>query len=345
MSSARRPGPALTLLLTAPVLGELVSGHMTPLQFLNPVTFAILALPYGFGALLCREATVRWKRSRLSLLLLALAFGIYEEGLVARSVWDPGWAELRAIGPYSFWHGVTWTYAAALLHFHVTVSIASSVILVHLLYPGRRSEPWLTRCQWIACAAGLALWMPALWLLHPFTPPAWAVAAAAVGIALLVLGAGRLRVPALPRPRRGPGGPLRYGLVAGVATTAVFVVVFMLPDSAAARLFPWPVSLGAVLAVDGIAVRLILRWSGGGELLDDRHEFSLAAGSLAFFLVFGGLQDLDGPFRGRAVVSLAAAAALWRLYGAVRRRASVRAPAGAGVMPPRAAPPTTPAEP
>jgi hypothetical protein len=51
----KRIAPGVALLLTAPVIGELVPGHQAPAEFFNPVVFAALALPYGCGALLCRE--------------------------------------------------------------------------------------------------------------------------------------------------------------------------------------------------------------------------------------------------------------------------------------------------
>ena len=229
MRQAHRLHPAATLLLLAPVLGELVSGHQSPLEFLNPVNFVVLALPYGFGALLCRELTVRWGNGWPRLLLLALAYAVYEEALVARSIWDPQWAELGAIGDYSFWGGVTWTWTAALLHFHVTVSVGASVVLAHLLHPERRDQPWLTPRQMVGCGIGLAAWMPALMLLHPFIPPAWALVAAALGIASLVGLAARLPA-ARPASTPARGVAARwYGLVAAANTTAVFVVVFMLP--------------------------------------------------------------------------------------------------------------------
>lgn len=136
-----RVGPGVTLLLLAPTLGELVSGHQTLFEFLNPVSFLVTALPYGFGALVCRELTVRWRKGWLCLVLLALAFGIYEEAIVARSFWDPKWSELGALGDYSYRGGVTWTYAAVLLHFHVTISIVSSVLVAHLIHPNERGDP------------------------------------------------------------------------------------------------------------------------------------------------------------------------------------------------------------
>lgn len=314
MSWINRVGPGVTLLFLAPLLGELVSGHQSLLQFLNPITFVLLALPYGFGAILCRELMVRWRKGWVGLLLLALAYGIYEEALVARSIWDPHWAELGAIGSYSFWHGVTWTYAAVLLHFHVTVSVGASVLLTHLIHPNRRHEVWLSPGHLTLCAVGLALWMPALVLLHPFRPPWWAITIAVLAIACLVIMARLTRDPAIRAHPERSVRPRRYGLLAALNTTVVFVVVFMLPEAAPPWLPPWPVSLGVVLLTDAVTAWMVLRWSGGGRRWDDRHKLALVIGVLAFFVVFGGLQDFEEGFGGHIIVAILTVAALWRLW-------------------------------
>ena len=147
--------PGLTLLLLAPVLGELVSAHQSPLEFINPLNFLILSLPYGFGALICRELVVRWKKGWLSLLLLGVAYGIYEEALVVYSIFDPNWTELGNLARYGFFAGVNWTWGLLTVHFHALISIAASVVLSELLFPERRGEPWLGRKALIGCFAGL----------------------------------------------------------------------------------------------------------------------------------------------------------------------------------------------
>jgi hypothetical protein len=291
-----------------------VSGHQAPAEFLNPITFLVLALPYGLGALVCREFTVRWRKGWPSLVLLALGFGVYEEGLVARSIWDPTWAELGPIGAYSFWGGVTWTWTAALLHFHVTVSIGASVVLSHLIHPEHRRERWLTTPQLVVCGLGLGLWMPALVLLHPFMPPPWALAAATLIIAALAFLAWRIPRPRPQGHQPDPVRPIWFGVAGALNTTAVFVTVFALPESAISWMPPWPVSLGLVLVADVVAAWLILRWSGGGRTWNDRQQLGLVAGVLAFYVVFDIAQDLEGPFTGRAVVGVVAVVALLWLW-------------------------------
>jgi len=315
-----RIGPGAALLLLAPILGELVSGHQAPSDFFNPITFVLLALPYGFGALLCREAVVRWQRGWLSLLLLAFAYAVFEEGAVARSLWDPHWAELGAIGDYSYWRGVTWTWAAALVHFHMTVSIVASILLAHLLYPGRRREPWLHPWQIVACAAGLVLWLAALVLLHPYTPSGWAIVATAILVGGPIMLARRAKDPTIAAHGARSVAPIWYGIAAGLSTGLVFVMVFMLPESAPPWLPPWPAVVAAVVAVDAVGAWLVLRWSAGGRQWDDRHRFAFASGILSFFILFGGLQDLEEGFRGHSVVSVLTVIWLWDLARRIGRR-------------------------
>jgi hypothetical protein len=59
MGSMKRIPPWLTLLILAPLLGEIVSGHQPPIELCNPLAVMLFMLPYGFGALHCREPVRR----------------------------------------------------------------------------------------------------------------------------------------------------------------------------------------------------------------------------------------------------------------------------------------------
>lgn len=312
--------PALVLLFLAPILGELVSGHQAPLGFFNPLSFLITALPYGFGAILCRELVVRWKKGWAALGLLAVAYGLYEEAIVARSIWDPNWAELGPIGDYTYWGGLSWTYAEALLHFHLVVSILSSVLLAELLFPQRRHEPWVGRRGLLACGLGLAFWMLPLMVFNPFMPPLLDFALAWLAIAALVYAAYRLPAEPLPGRTGAPVSPLRVGVLAAANTFIVVIVLLILPGSAPAWLPPWPLTFVFIALVELVTLALLLRWSGPGCGWGDRHRLMLAAGFLAFFIAFGFLQDLVDGFQGYSLVSLAAIWGLWALWRRINRR-------------------------
>ncbi len=100
--------PALALWLIAPIFGEMVSGS-TPLnEYISPINILLQGMLYGSGALLIRELLVRWGKSWRGLLLLGAAYGIFEEGLMVRSFFDPHWVDLDKLGVYGRVAGVNW---------------------------------------------------------------------------------------------------------------------------------------------------------------------------------------------------------------------------------------------
>jgi hypothetical protein len=304
----------------APILGELVSGHQTLFQFANPLSFVLTALPYGFGAIICRELTVRWDKGWFCLVLLGIAYGIYEEAIVARSVWDPNWAELGALADYSYWGGITWTWTEVLLHFHLTISIISSVVLVTVMYPERRHERWVSNRALAACFVGLVVWAPILALFNPFMPPISGFILAWAAIAGLAYAAWRLPVQVFPSRAGTSVRPLWYGVVAAVNMTVVFVSLFVLPEENLSWLPAWPVMFAFVAALDGITFWLIMRWSGNGTAWDDRHKLALVIGMLAFFIPLLVLKDIDEGFGGSSVVAVLAAWGLWTLWLSTQAR-------------------------
>jgi len=70
----KRVPPWLVLLLLAPLLGEIVSGHQPPLELLNPLSVILLMLPYGLGALIAAKSFVG--RSCVSALALLGFLGL-----------------------------------------------------------------------------------------------------------------------------------------------------------------------------------------------------------------------------------------------------------------------------
>src|SRR5260370_16357847 len=82
----RRYGPVVTLLLLAPLIGEVLFGAVP----LSRLPFGLLGLVglYGGGAILVREVVRRRRLSSLWLVVLGLAYGIVEERTVLHSFFD-----------------------------------------------------------------------------------------------------------------------------------------------------------------------------------------------------------------------------------------------------------------
>ena len=101
---------------------------------------------YGGGALLIREVARRTGRGWPAIVVLALAYGLLEEGLLTQMLFSPtyhGWdiprdAHLPPIGVDGY-------LAVSVLAMHAVWSIGVPIALVEALVPGRATAPWLGR--------------------------------------------------------------------------------------------------------------------------------------------------------------------------------------------------------
>lgn len=82
----RRRAPAFALYFLAPFVAEFLLGDF-PLTDL-PLILALAPL-YGGGALLIRETIRRSGRGWPTMVLLSLAFGVFEEGILTQSLFNP----------------------------------------------------------------------------------------------------------------------------------------------------------------------------------------------------------------------------------------------------------------
>lgn len=311
-----RFSPGLTLFLLAPILGELLSGHQSPLEFFNPLSLIVLSLPYGCGAVICRELMVRWNKGRFSLLLLGAAYGMYEEGIVVRSFFDPAWGELGQLREYTYASGVSWTYAEVLIHFHVIVSITASVILAEIAFPGQRHKSWVSNKTLALCVVALLLWIPAGILMTSYFPPVYLYLSAWLIICVLVLAARYLPAQLFKMRRITVLRPRWFWLLGTLNMTIFFFMVFFTPLY---TILPYYVTALLLVALDSITLWIILRWSGNGFSWDDRHRLALIAGELSFFIYACFDQDLE-KWKGLSIVAVMAIAALWLLNRSVAAR-------------------------
>jgi hypothetical protein len=282
--------PAVALFVIAPIFGELFSGSSPLNEFVNPITFVTLALLYGCGAILVRELVIRWHKGWLSLLLLGVAYGIYEEGIMVQSFFDPTWMDLGTLAIYGRVAGVNWVWAQHLTFFHALISIAASIAFVETLYPERRRESWVTtRKWWLLNWAGfvgvylvweaLTHYEPGLWRLV-----SWLAVFALAGLARLV--------PAQILP---PGGrpvprPWRFWLMGFLGLFGHFFFVYTGADNGA---YPYPIAMVLLVLWYLFLLWLLLRWSGNGFAWDDRHRIALVNGALSLLLALGPLTVGD----------------------------------------------------
>jgi len=291
MRRRRLLSPGLALFFLSPVIGELLSGSAPPAEFFQPIGFIMLAVLYGGGAILARELTHRWDKSWPTLLVLGAAYGVAEEGLMCKSFFDPAWMDLGPLGSYGRWFGVNWVWAAELTMYHAVFSIAIPVMLVSLMFPMQRQEPWVSPRK----LCGLF----SLWLMNgiliflfisPYRPPAFHyVTAIVVTIGLCMLARW------LPQPRavcqersKKVAHPIWFLLAGFVGTLALFFLVWVVPRTGIHPLLTMGLMVCLVILVGWIVLRL----SGSGAW-SQRHQLALSSGALGFFILLAPLQELD----------------------------------------------------
>src|SRR5260370_4652873 len=134
--------PVLVLMVLASTIAEVLLGNL-----LYNGTFVwqlvIDTVLYGSGAILVREVARRRHLGWLGIVVLALAYGVVEEGLVLQSLFNPHFPGLESMGSYGRLFGVNWFWASYVLGLHTVWSITLPILLTELLFPRLQSRPWL----------------------------------------------------------------------------------------------------------------------------------------------------------------------------------------------------------
>jgi hypothetical protein len=296
--------PIITLLILAPATGELLSGSAPPLEFFNPLTLLTLIALYGGGALLIRELARRWGKGWVSILLLGLAYGIYEEGIVVRSFFDPTWPDLGLLAEYGRYLGVNWVWALELTIFHAVISMMIPIMLVEMLFPAHRNTPWLNRSGLIV----YSLLFLSVLALGPLL--GMQISPLALSASVLVIGLLLLLAYLWPASVRDDNGQRRafsagYFIFLGFAGAVGWLItIFVLPElnvPAPIDLFLgtfWPLLIAGLV--------WILSQRGWG----DRQQWGLVAGILLLFIFLAFIAEADNVTRpdntvGMALVGLA----------------------------------------
>lgn len=259
-------GRALTLALLSAITAEFLLGDQwlsgaAPLgqQIAELVLYTAF---YGSAAVLIREIARGAGRGWPSILLLAFAFGVIEEGFVDQSLFNPDFAGEHLLA-YGFIPGLAiggpWTIFVLTLH--VIWSMGAPIAIAESLFPrplaGRRVVAPQVQGRWlgvpgivVACilyvVGGTAILFATV--IGPgFAGTPWQYLTAAVVAAVAIVVALRL-----PRMRPRGRGPFWWSLLTGLVATSLFVGADRLPRDVS----PWlgclvlllPLAAGAVLA-------------------------------------------------------------------------------------------------
>ena len=294
----RRASPAWLLFFLAPAVGELLTSAAPPAKFFNPFYFLVVCILYGGGAVMVRELTCRWRKGWAAVLLLGAAFAVVEEGLMMKSFFDPAWGGLGPYGAYGRWMGVNWVWSLALTISHAIVSIGVPVLLVHLLFPARRNEPWVGRWTFrlLAILFTADVMFGALALTRYRVPSSLYLSAmgVAAGFYLLARISPGASMESLPVTTVTPRHPFWFALVGFVNTLGLFLLPFLLPARGIHSLL---VMLAIVLLTTGASTVLVMLCGRVSATLP-KQQLGLAAGVLSFYILLAPIWEFVAAHRG-----------------------------------------------
>lgn len=306
----RRRSPVFALFFLAPLVGEFFLGDFAITLLPLIVVFAPM---YGGSAVLIREVARRTGRGWPTMLLLGLAYGVLEEGLVTQSLVNKDYLDQHLLDPgYIPALGTAAPWVIFVVTLHMVWSIGVPIALVEQ-GSSRHTEPWLGRIGVIVAAVLAVGGAFAMWnstrtdpsLSHGFLEsPEQALIITAVALVLIVIAF------LLPKPvttGRPGSAPAPWAVfVTALAGGAIFMSVTM------SWLATWA-GITAMLVAIAVTFTLIGIWSRRAAW-GPWHRFAAAAGGLltyswhTFFMHSAtGAIDLISHL----VYALAALAILW----------------------------------
>ncbi len=302
--------PALALLFTAPLVAEYLLGDL-PIKMLPALI--VLAPMYGGGALLIREVARRTGRGWPTILVLGMAYAIFEEAFTTQSLFNPNYLKLNLglLAPaYLPTLGIGAWWTLWMLMVHSIWSISTPIALIEACVPDRARTQWLGRVGLVIVAfvfllgavVGTAIGYRQDHFMASTTQLVWAAIAMVALIAIAFL---------MPANRRNPS--------AGPAPSAWLLGGIALALASGAMLVPMSWGWGAVAALLGLDAAMLLALSASMRMgaLTLAHQLALGAGAaLAYgwhaFLQHPVVGQLDVGLRvGNAIFLAAAVALIW----------------------------------
>jgi hypothetical protein len=302
----RRIAPALGLFFLSPLVAEFLLGNVS----IDALAAGLFLAPlYGGGAVLIREVARRAGRGWPTMILLALAYGLIEEGLVTQTLFSRSYFGLDLLRESyipALGMGAWWTLFVLTLH--TVWSIAVPIALVEAFVPDRETTPWLGKIGLTVTTLLFVLGAVVIFLLtygqEHFIASIPQLAGVVVVVAL-VIAAFAVKVP---RPRIDLAAPKPWGVgvFSFLAASTFLAVRYFLTD--------WPIVVLYLVLFVAVAVT-VLRWSSrkGWGLA---HSLALAGGALLTYAwhsfietpIIGSQGTID--LLGNAIFALCAVALL-----------------------------------
>ena len=131
------------LALISPFLTELMSGNTTISSWFQPVVILFLFLGYSLPVIVIRELVLRWKLGLFGTLLIGLAYGIYNEGLLAKTLLREVNVPIPAYDHYGYFFGLNVPWSFTIVPWHALFAVLFPILITHFLVPKQSNIQWL----------------------------------------------------------------------------------------------------------------------------------------------------------------------------------------------------------
>jgi hypothetical protein len=293
MQMISRTAPAVFLFFLAPIIAEYLLGDLTLAQF--GAMFALAPL-YGGGSILVRELVRRSQGGMPTFVMLALAYGIFEEGLLTQSLFNPDYLHLHLLKlGFIPELGTALPWAINVLGVHLGWSLAVPIGIAEASVPERSNEPWLKLPGLMVAAllfAAGSVMVAHFSLVHsPFRASPLQLGTSAMLVLALVVGAFVAAPGKSGPPVREIASPWLLG-----SATLICGSLFLIAGLVGPRFLPWALSAAAQLAPALLLIGLLL-WLQRHFRSDPLARWGAAYGGMLCYAWCGYLidRDLHGP--------------------------------------------------
>lgn len=324
--------PALTLLVMAPAIAELLPGAT---RVSAAIFFPVEMMIWGGGAVLARFFVRKYRLGWFNLVLLALALSVAEECLIQQTSFASLVIQLKGV-EYGRAFGVNYVYFVWALLYEAIFVVCIPVLLCEMLFPSRKADGWLN--GWgigvlvvlfaVACVPAWYGWnmiaRVQIFHLEAYHLPQDLMIAAITGLLVLVLlalGPTRRLVAGAAKPL-SPPHPLVLAVL-GVADAGVIFAIEILAFGIMPQMPEVvPVVTGIVLGL--LMLVLVPRWMASPAWTrwhDVTMSYSTVLANFGFlFVAFIGASPVD--LYGKIVLDVLGALLMsWLAVVYLRRKA------------------------
>ena len=315
---------ALFLLLATGPLAEVLSTNVPLLTFLQPLPFLLVTLTYGVPVLLIRELAVARTLNPLGVALLGLAYGILNEGVIAKTLTQPDGPPLYDFVGYGQVGMLQGGWTIFMVVWHSPHSVLYPMLLCRWMFPAAVGRRWFASgwTRWLLYVLLLILaGLYALYFLNPVRSDFGIFLLYAVAMLVLVVLALRCRSDVRSPSSLGPADPSVKPALLGACMIFFYFFQFWSPGHVPFAVF-LAISFGTIVFVAEQMKR------AGWRPLPDLLLFGLGD-DLAFSLLAASLAIVTGANSLQAAV----AGALFLVLFVWLIRAVTRQPFGRGDVP------------